>query len=145
MNNPPSNKDDVESIPPAPLPPLASGVKWGIPLPRLVQRTRIFSQSANDVKVQHQYDRRIFWLMLKYDWFHLFLRGSMLVAIVVLLGLWTGMILVFAGIYRYIDDNDPNKNCGLATPPNVITYHGAFAFSLETCKYKMTNARSGIC
>jgi hypothetical protein len=143
--HPSSHKNDVENIPAASIAPITTGTPRSVPLPRLVDRNRIFSQSSNDVKIQHQYDGRIFWLMLKYDWFHLFLRGSIFQAIFVLLGTWTGMILVFAGIYMVIDDNDPNKNCGLATPPEVISYHGAFAFSLETCKFKMTNARTGIC
>jgi hypothetical protein len=41
--------------------------------------------------VQHSYDRRIFWLMLKYDWFHLFLR-SLVQAMATLLEFGRGMI-----------------------------------------------------
>jgi hypothetical protein len=114
-------------------------------LPRLVTRNRVFSQSSNKVRVQHQYDGRIFWLMLKYDWFHLFLRCSIIQAIVTLLGVWTGMILVFAAIYKAIDDNHPERNCGLAAPSETISYHSAFAFSLETCKYTTTNTLGQRC
>jgi hypothetical protein len=147
MNNNPNDKDDVENILPASSAPV---VTTGNPrdsmnstsntIPRLVTRNRIFSQSGNQVRVRHQYDGRIFWLMLKYDWFHLFLRGSIFQAMFILLGTWTGMISLFAGIYESIDRNTPGKNCGLATPPETISYHGAFAFSLETCKYQMTGA-----
>jgi hypothetical protein len=128
MMNPPSSNGDVENIP-------NSGRGSGTKLPRLVTRNRIFSQSSNNVRVQHQYDGRIFWLMLKYDWFHLFLRCSIGQAMATLLGIWTGMILLFAAIYKAIDDNHPERNCGLAAPSETISYHGAFAFSLETCKY----------
>jgi hypothetical protein len=139
LKKPPSDSEDVENAPRDISAPQRS---ISAIIPRLVTRNLIFSQSSNDVNVRHQYDGRIFWLLLKYDWFHLFLRGSIVQAITIMLTIWTGMILLFAAIYMAIDDNYPDNNCGLHAPPATkISYHGAFAFSLETCKYS-TNARS---
>lgn len=103
------------------------------PLPRLVVRDRPLFQSSNQVRVNHQADRRIFTLMFRYDWFHVILRYNTFYSLFVLLAIWTGMILIFAAIYRHIDGNNPQENCGLAEPPAIITFNGAFAFSLETC------------
>lgn len=146
LKNPPNSNVDVENISlasPTPITipthssPANSTPSGRMILPRLVARDRIFFQSSNNVRVRHQSDARIFWLLLKYDWFHLFLRCSILWAIGALLGIWTGMILMFAAIYKSIDDNHPQRNCGLAPLGEVISYHTAFAFSLETCKYTM--------
>jgi hypothetical protein len=137
MKNPANDNEDVKNIPRASTTPSVTSTPRGVILPRLVPRDHIFSQSSNQVRVRHQYDKRIFWLLLKYDWFHLFLRGSITQAIFIMLGTWTGMILAFAAIYMAIDDNHPDKNCGLTEPPETkISFHGAFAFSLETCKYQ---------
>lgn len=132
IKNPPN--DDVENVPPPP-PRVTTTTK---PLPRLVSRDRIFSQSSNQVRVQHKNDTRIFWLLIRYDWFHVFLRGSLFKSIILLLAIWTGMILAWASIYKAIDDNHPGKNCGLGAPPETISFHGAFAFSLETCKFSLS-------
>jgi hypothetical protein len=46
--------------------------------------------------------------------------------------IWTMFLLFFAGIYVWVDNADPQVDCGLGKSGHPIRFHGAFAFSLET-------------
>jgi hypothetical protein len=101
------------------------------PIPRLVKRNLPFHQSLNRVQVTHNQGMKIF-LLLQHDWFHVILRVSTYQSLLVLLSIWTGVILFFAGLYVWIDRVDPMINCGLGHVGSPITFGPAFAFSLET-------------
>lgn len=99
--------------------------------PRLVLRNLPFAQSKNVIAVDipkiHSHLRGL----RLYDWFHVFLRFGTLTSGLYLLGAWTIMILVFAGIYEAVDMAYPN-HCGL-TGDSGVHLGVYFAFSLETC------------
>jgi hypothetical protein len=101
-------------------------------LPRLVLRNRAFHQSANKVYISHNMGARIYKL-LRYNWFHVFLRWPTRYSLITLMSIWTGSILFFAVIYYKYDSIYPSRSCGLGAENNPITFAGAFAFSLETC------------
>ena len=98
-------------------------------LPRLVVRD-VGSQSSNIVQVVHGGGEDI-WKLQLLDWYHTFLRRSTLSSMLFLLGVWTAMILVFAGAYMAID-NGNETFCGLGKEEEPIQFGPAFAFSLET-------------
>ena len=99
------------------------------PLPRLVPRD-VGTQSTNTVRVFHRGGQDIWKLLLK-DWFHAFLRKGTLASVLFLLGVWTTMIIIFAGAYVAID-NGNEEFCGLGKDKEAIKFGPAFAFSLET-------------
>lgn len=101
-------------------------------LPRLVKRDLPFKQSKNKLRVGHDHGWKIYWL-LRYDWFHAFLRLPTTFSLVSLLALWTSMIILFAGIYVGVDRQSPAVSCGLGDANDPIKFGAAFAFSLETC------------
>jgi hypothetical protein len=101
-------------------------------LPRLVRRYRAYFQSSNKVYIRHNQGTKIYKL-LRYNWFHVFLRWKTRFSMTVLMSFWTIMILVFAGVYVAHDSIRPYKSCGLGGEGTPITLAGAFAFSLETC------------
>jgi hypothetical protein len=101
-------------------------------LPRLVHRDRAFHQSSNRVFVKHNQGTRIFKL-LRFNWFHVFLRWPTKWSLLTLLSIWTILILLFAVTYTAYDNIQPKQTCGLGAEGSPITFAGAFAFSLETC------------
>jgi len=111
-------------------------------LPRLVLRNRAFHQSSNKVHIRHNQGARIYKL-LRYNWFHVFLRWPTRYSLLALMSVWTGAILIFAAIYIWHDKGGNHAEiCGLggfSTTENgesefvPITFAAAFAFSLETC------------
>ena len=46
--------------------------------------------------------------------------------------LWTALIVIFDGLYCAMDRKDAEVRCGLGPAGDPISFHGAFAFSLET-------------
>lgn len=101
-------------------------------IPRLVLRNRPFHQSSNKVHIEHNQGLRIYSL-LKFNWFHTFLRWPTKWSLTVLMVAWTGMILVFSGVYMWYDRLDTTISCGLGLIDEPMTAAAAFAFSLETC------------
>ncbi|KAL3915703.1 MAG: hypothetical protein SGILL_005520 [Bacillariaceae sp.] len=101
-------------------------------LPRLVRRDREYHQSSNKVYIRHNQGTRIYKL-LKYNWFHVFLRWKTRYSLTLMISFWTILILVFAGFYVAYDRVEPNLACGLGDEGQPISFAGAFAFSLETC------------
>jgi hypothetical protein len=101
-------------------------------LPRVIERNRPFFQSANKINTQHNQGVGIYKL-LKHNWFHAALRWPTIRSVSLLLTLWTGTIIFFAGIYVLYDNLDSKVNCGLGPAGEPIGFAGAFAFSLETC------------
>lgn len=102
-------------------------------LPRLVKRNRAFHQSSNKVQLRHNQGASIYRL-LRFNWFHVFLRWPTKVSILILLSVWTGSILIFALIYMWYDQGNVTNKCGLGgTEGQTLPFAGAFAFSLETC------------
>jgi hypothetical protein len=101
-------------------------------LPRLVLRNRPFHQSDNKVHIQHNLGWRVFTL-LRFNWFHAFLRRPFHQSLLLLMSAWTGAILIFAGIYVWYDQLDTSISCGLGKVDEPMTFGPAFAFSLETC------------
>lgn len=71
--------------------------------------------------------------LIQHDWFHVLLRRPTWESLLFLLVIWTVAIIIFAGFYMAADRNDPAVNCGLGMAESPIEFHGAFAFSLETC------------
>ena len=101
--------------------------------PRLVQRNLPFSQSKNRLSVMHNKGYEIVPL-LKYDWFHVFLRLPSKISLFMLLSVWTGTVLIFAGFYMAYDNINGQEVCRLGvTPEKTISFGAAFAFSVETC------------
>lgn len=108
---------------------------------RLVPRDLPFHQSSNSLRVRHQMLRknknngagglRFFHWYIE-DWFHVLLRLRTVVSALLFVTIWTGILLLFAGIYVAIDNQNPNEDCGLGASGSPIQYNGAFAFSLET-------------
>jgi hypothetical protein len=68
----------------------------GLPLPRMVIRNLPFSQSLNEVAVQHNLGLKIF-LLLRHDLFHVFLRMHTIKSLLMLLSIWTLLLIIFAG------------------------------------------------
>jgi hypothetical protein len=68
----------------------------GLPLPRMVIRNLPFSQSLNEVAVQHNLGFKIF-LLLRHDLFHVFLRQHTIKSLLMLLSIWTLLLIIFAG------------------------------------------------
>ena len=101
-------------------------------LPRLVLRNRPFGQSNNKIHIAHNQGWKIFHL-LKHNWFHWFLRWPTSRSLLMLMSIWTGAILFFAGLYVWQDNRDSRVACGLGAEGSPIKWAGAFAFSLETC------------
>lgn len=101
-------------------------------LPRLVPRNRPFHQSQNRLLVRHNLGYQIFKL-LRHDLYHVILRRPIYQSLTVLLSIWTLMLIIFALIYRAIDEQNPETECGLGTAGNPIEFGASFAFSLETC------------
>jgi uncharacterized C2H2 Zn-finger protein len=104
-------------------------------VPRFVQRNLDNHQSRNRLAIENDHITRhygISWV-LKHDWYHVLLGWNTFYSIVFLLALWTFWIIMFAVFYQTIDRSSPEKDCGLGIKGNPIEFHGAFAFSLETC------------
>jgi hypothetical protein len=131
----PPPHDERDHASPLPLVEQGSGIRCGGTkngsIPRLVKRNLPFHQSLNRVQVTHNQGFKIF-LLLKHDWFHVILRVSTYQSLLVLLSIWTGVIIVFASLYVWIDRADPTINCGLGLAGSPITFGAAFAFSLQT-------------
>ena len=101
-------------------------------LPRLVDRNRAFHQSSNKVHLGHNQGLHIYRL-LRFNWFHVFLRWPTKYSFFVLVGVWTGALLVFATIYVLHDEMNRGTHCVLGgLNGEVIDFAGAFAFALET-------------
>lgn len=100
---------------------------------RLVKRNLPFFQSKNKLQVTNQHSELRLFSLLKYDWFHVGLRINIWISLLGLLGTWTIAIILFAGIYMFIDKDNLDTDCGLGPPGEPIQFAPAFAFSLETC------------
>lgn len=101
-------------------------------LPRLILRNRPFGQSNNKVHIEHNQGVRIYSL-LKFNWFHAFLRWPTKWSLTLLMVSWTSMILFFALLYCWYDRKEQTELCGLGQDGLPMTFGTAFAFSLETC------------
>jgi hypothetical protein len=102
-------------------------------LPRLVDRNRAFHQSSNKVHLRHNQGLKIYRL-LRFNWFHVLLRWPTRYSFSVLMSVWTGVILMFAGIYVWHDQVNRGGICVLGgINGETISWGGAFAFSLQTC------------
>lgn len=102
-------------------------------LPRLVLRNRAFHQSSHKVHIRHNKGASIYKL-LRFNWFHVLLRWPTKFSLTLLMAIWTGAILLFAGIYVLYDSTNLSNKCGLGgTEGENIHFAGAFALSLETC------------
>jgi hypothetical protein len=101
-------------------------------LPRLVHRNRAFHQSSSKVYIKHNHGTRIYKL-LRFNWFHVFLRWPTKWSLLTLLSVWSTLIVLFGIIYTSYDNIQLNLACGLGRAGSPITFAGAFAFSLETC------------
>ena len=116
------------------------------PLKRLVVRDLPFHQSSNSLRVRHQmskeYSKRAkgrhsagglgFFHWYIEDWFHVLLRLRTVVSPSAFTVVWTSFLLIFAGVYCWVDRINPDEACGLGEPGYAIKFYGAFAFSLET-------------
>ncbi|CAB9514271.1 activated inward rectifier potassium channel 3 [Seminavis robusta] len=102
-------------------------------LPRLVLRNRPFHQSSNKVHIQHNKQGFKILKLLKSDWFHAILRWPTSRLLLMLMSIWTGAILFFAGVYVWYDNLDTTISCGLGAVDEPVTFAASFAFSLETC------------
>lgn len=100
--------------------------------PRFIARNLPFFQSRNRVNVTHNQGFKIF-LLLYHDWFHVLLRMPTWQSVPMLLAGWTSLIIVFAGLYVWVDNKNPEISCGLGAEGAPIKFGPAFAFSLETC------------
>ena len=111
-------------------------------LPRLVKRNQPFYQSSNKIYVKHNQGTKIY-ALLRFNWFHVFLRWPTKYSLTLLLSVWTATILFFAGLYLVYDANNDAAPCALGgvlddyggLESNIPKMHfsTAFAFSLETC------------
>jgi hypothetical protein len=102
-------------------------------LPRLVDRNRAFHQSSNKVHLRHNQGINIYRL-LRFNWFHVFLRWPTKYSFFFLMSVWTGIILVFAVLYALNDEMNRGTHCVLGgLNGEVISFGGAFAHSLQTC------------
>eukprot|EP00586_Coscinodiscus_wailesii_P017614 CAMPEP_0172500448 /NCGR_PEP_ID=MMETSP1066-20121228/138462_1 /TAXON_ID=671091 /ORGANISM="Coscinodiscus wailesii, Strain CCMP2513" /LENGTH=460 /DNA_ID=CAMNT_0013274685 /DNA_START=130 /DNA_END=1512 /DNA_ORIENTATION=- len=104
--------------------------------PRLVKRNRPYHQSLDIMNVHNKYGKHR-WTLLRnflwHDWFHMLMRMSTSLSLLLILTLWVSFIMMFAVIYMAIDARDPTVECGLGFDNYPIQIYGAFAFSLETC------------
>jgi hypothetical protein len=113
-----------------------------IKIPRLVIRDLPFEQSRNRVQVFHDRKWQIFGL-LRSDWYHVLLRLPLWVSLPSLLGIWTLMIIMFAGLYVWVDRNEKVEKCTLGVGwSRPIDLAGGFAFSLETCTTGKTKSNA---
>ena len=102
--------------------------------PRLIERNLPFHQSKNKVDIRHGHSRNDIFRLRCYNWFHVFLRLPTWKSIFFLLLIWTSLVLIFAALYIGADRASPNVDCGLGNVPGqLLPYHTAFSFSLETC------------
>ena len=105
-----------------------------VSLPRMVDRNLPFYQSTNSMKIKNS-DHKYLWRLMIIDWFHTLLRLPACISVSFLLFLWVLLIEFYAAIY-WFEDNVHYKlvDCGLGVDgSHMISFAGAFAFSLETC------------
>lgn len=118
-------------------------------IPRIVKRNMPFKQSKQKISVVNK-SLVSSWMLhrvLYSDWYHVFLRQPTLLSICFLLTGWTILVSLFALIYQRIDRNFSDIGCGLGKPDEPISFHGAFAFSLETTTtvgYGLPNGTNGF-
>ena len=99
---------------------------------RLVRRNLPFNQSTNVIQVIHNYGNKIFRLTI-HDSYHVLLRLPTLATIVLMVGLLTVNVLVFAALYLVIDRNyDPDGVCNLGVGGRPLQFFTAFAISVQT-------------
>ncbi|KAL7530704.1 hypothetical protein ACHAXR_003634, partial [Thalassiosira sp. AJA248-18] len=123
------------------------------PMERLVARDLPYHQSSNSLRVRHQMSKKKNGAGLRFfhwyieDWFHVLLRLRTVVSSLLFVTIWTGVLLIFAGLYVAIDNQNPDEDCGLGSLGNPIQFNGAFAFSLETATtvgYGLPNGVNGF-
>jgi hypothetical protein len=102
-------------------------------LPRMVTRDLPFHQSSNLVKVKNDDKRHHLWKLMIIDWFHTLLRLHPFHSVSLLLTLWVTAVVVFAGLYMFMDRHYHSRSCGLGPVGSPIEFASSFAFSLETC------------
>ena len=71
-------------------------------LPRLVQRDYDFHQSSNRMSVQTVNTIHTHLWLRAYDWFHVLLRVPILVALILLIAIWTMAIVGWGGVYVWL-------------------------------------------
>jgi len=102
--------------------------------PRVVKRDLPHFQSSQTVSIKNRKGENAVRLRAYYDWFHSFLRWDTKRSVFLMISGWTLVNLMFGVIYWAIDAQNPGEDCGLASKEGeVISFSGAFAFSLETC------------
>lgn len=106
---------------------------------RLVRRDAPFHQSSGKIFMDRTAMRnKELNLIGLGDWFHVLLEGRSTYLVLLLITVYTVIIIIFAGIYMGIDGE--RSACGLAEPGTTLSFHTAFAFSVET----MTTIGYGI-
>ena len=103
-----------------------------IPLPRLVRRDLPYKQSRNRIRVRHNYGIAKITKLTQHDWFHVLLRVPTPRSLSFLLSIWTLALVVWAGLYVWVDRSNLSAECGLGSNGDSISFRGAFAFSLQT-------------
>lgn len=117
-------------------------------IPRLVHRNLPYHQSKQKIAVTNKtiFGSLKLQYILSHDWYHVILRFPTHFSLFCLLSVWTLAILIFAAIYKHIDEQKPDEECGLGTAGKPINFPAAFAFSLETCTtvgYGLPNSTNG--
>jgi len=97
---------------------------------RLIHRNLPHGQSRNSPAVHIVGYKNVKWMLI-HDWFHMVLRFPTSLSILILLLVWVLSIIIFALIYRGMDGR--RDECSLGGESETISFHTAFAFSLETC------------
>jgi hypothetical protein len=103
-----------------------------VPIPRLVLRNLPYSQSQNRIQVKHNYNFIKIYKLIIHDWFHVLLRFPTVQSLSVLIFIWTLCLVIWAGMYVWIDRSSTGVECGLGPNGTSISFRGAFAFSLQT-------------
>ena len=101
--------------------------------PRLVRRNLPFNQSRNVIQVKHNQGTTKIGRLIRHDFFHVLLRLPAWKTTLLLLGIWTAIILVWAAAYIAVDNSEQNDVCNIGLDGKPASYYTAFAFSLETC------------
>jgi hypothetical protein len=103
-----------------------------VPLPRLVLRNLPYSQSQNSIQVKHNYNFIKIYKLIIHDWFHVLLRFPTSQSLFFLIFIWTIFLVIWSGMYVWVDRSNVGIDCGLGPNGNSISFRGAFAFSLQT-------------
>jgi len=101
---------------------------------RLIERDQTFNQSTGALKIEQHADRESWAQILAlytWDWFHVLLTQPNLTLVVFLTFVYTFWVVLFAGLYLAVNDNE-HPACDLAGTQDELNFGAAFAFSLST-------------